>query len=238
MIGGLFPRIGAVLAFVSLAVGMAASSSYVAAALFAAVVAAWFFTCGRLSKAAVAGSSVAALSLMGALSVLPLLSGLCLRVRDALGTTLFGIASALLLSYCGMGSFTGGGLFVPGSLAGGVEQGVIAQLSNPSVWVVGASWLAAAAAGALLCSRGGRALPALGMASSTAILVFGLMARAFIESGLASWVPDPADIAVVVVFGLAAAGIAAWLGAPVRSNSLRTSPGRLGQISSEGYTCD
>ena len=239
VIGGLFPRIGAVLAFVSLAVGMAASSSYVAAALFAAVVAAWFFTCGRLSKAAaVAGSSVAALSLMGALSVLPLRSGLCLRVRDALGTTLFGIASALLLSYCGMGSFTGGGLFVPGSLAGGVEQGVIAQLSNPSVWVVGASWLAAAAVGALLCSRGGRALPALGMASSTAILVFGLMARAFIESGLASWVPDPADIAVVVVFGLAAAGIAAWLGAPVRSNSLRTSPSRLDQISSEGYTRD
>ena len=115
VIGGLFPRIGAVLAFVSLAVGMAASSSYVAAALFAAVVAAWFFTCGRLSKAAaVAGSSVAALSLMGALSVLPLLSGLCLRVRDALGTTLFGIVSALLLSYCGMGSFTGGGLFCAG----------------------------------------------------------------------------------------------------------------------------
>ena len=47
-------------------------------------------------------------------------------------------------------------------------------------------------------------------------------------SGLASvGVPDRADIAVVVVFGLAAAGIAAWLGAPVRSNSLRTSQAGL-----------
>lgn len=239
VIGGLFPRIGAVLAFVSLAAGVAASGSYVVAALFAAVATAWFFTCGRLNKAAaVAGSSVAALSLMGALSILPLLSGLCLRVRDALGTTLFGIVEALLLSYCGMGSFTGGGLFVPGSLAGGAEQGVIAQLPDPSVWVVAASWLAAAAAGALLCSRGGRALPALGMALSAAILVFGLMTRAFIESGLVSWAPNSADIAVVIVFGLVAAGIAAWLGAPARSSLLRTSPSRFEQIPSEGYTRD
>ena len=64
------------------------------------------------------------------------------------------------------------------------------------------------------------------------------MTRAFIESGLVSWVPNSADIAVVIVFGLVAAGIAAWLGAPARSSLLRTSPSRFEQIPSEGYTRD
>lgn len=219
VVGAVFPRIGVVLAFASLAAGMVAGGVYGAAVLFVMAAAAWFIACGRLSKAAaIAGSSVAALSLAGALSLLPLIAGLCLRVRDALATTLFSIASALVLAYCGMGSFTAGGLFVPGSLAGGAEQGVIAQLGDLSMWVVAASWLAAATAGALFCSRGGRVLPAVGMLSSTGILIFGLMMRAFVESGFASWVPDPADVAVVIVAGLAAAGVAAWLGAPMRQS--------------------
>lgn len=227
VVGAAFPRIGVVLAFASLAAGMVTGGVYGAAVLFVMAAAAWFITCGRLSKAAaIAGSSVAALSLAGALSLLPLIAGLCLRVRDALATTLFSIASALVLAYCGMGSFTAGGLFVPGSLAGGAEQGVIAQLGDLSMWVVAASWLAAATTGALFCSRGGRVLPAVGMLSSTGILLFGLMMRAFVESGFASWVPDPADIAVVIVAGLAAVGAAAWLGAPMRQNDRSRGGGR------------
>lgn len=217
VIGAAFPRVGAPLSLVALAAGMAAGGAYVAAALFAAAAAAWFAVCGRLSKAAaIAGSSVAALSLTGALSVLPLIAGLCLRVRDALATTLFGIASAFALTYCGMGAFTGGGLFVGGAFAGGSLQAVVGQLLDPSVWTIALSWLAAAAAGALLCSRGGRLSAAAGMAVAAGILIFGLMARAFLESGLVSWMPDPSDVAVAAVAGVVAVALAGWLGAPAR----------------------
>lgn len=217
VIGAAFPRVGAPLSLVALAAGMAAGGAYVAAALFAAAAAAWFALCGRLSKAAaIAGSSVAALSLTGALSVLPLIAGFCLRVRDALATTLFGIASAFALTYCGMGAFTGGGLFVGGAFAGGSLQAVVGQLLDPSVWTIALSWLAAAAAGALLCSRGGRLSAAAGMAVAAGILIFGLMARAFLESGLVSWMPDPSDVAVAAVAGVVAVALAGWLGAPAR----------------------
>ena len=162
---------------------------------------------------------MAALSLAGALSALPLIAGLCLRVRDAVATTLFGVASAFALTYCGIGPFTGGGLFVGGSFAGGTIAVLAGQLLDPSVWVIALSWLAAAALGALLCSRGGRPMAAAGMAAASGILIFGLMARAFFESGLVSWMPEPADVAVAAVAGLAAAAIAAWLGAPARPGS-------------------
>lgn len=220
LIGAAFPRVGAALSLAALTAGMAASGSYIAAAAFAAAAAAWFAACGRTSKAAaIAGSSVAALSLAGALSALPLIAGLCLRVRDAVATTLFGVASAFALTYCGIGPFTGGGLFVGGSFAGGTIAVLAGQLLDPSVWVIALSWLAAAALGALLCSRGGRPMAAAGMAAASGILIFGLMARAFFESGLVSWMPEPADVAVAAVAGLAAVAIAAWLGAPARPGS-------------------
>lgn len=240
VVGAAFPRVGAALSLIALTAGMAASGAYVAAALFAAAAAAWFAVCGRLSKAAaIAGSSVAALSLAGALSVLPLVAGLCLRVRDALATTLFGIASAFALTYCGMGAFTGGGLFVGGAFAGGSLQAVVGQLLDPSVWAIALSWLAAAAAGALLCSRGGRLSAAAGMAVSTGILMFGLMVRAFLESGLVSWMPDPSDIAVAAVAGAIAVALAAWLGAPVRSDACpRRSAARRAHPAFCGYEGD
>ncbi|MDO4443673.1 MAG: serine/threonine-protein kinase [Slackia sp.] len=217
VVGAAFPRVGAVLALAALASGMVANGAFLAAAAFVAAGAAWFVSCGRFGKAqAMAGSSVAGLSLVGGLGVLPLVAGFCLWPRDALVTVLFAIASAFVLTYCGMGSFTGGGLFVPGSLAGGAETGVIAQLFDPSVWVIAASWLAAAAAASLFCSRGGRVFSCVGMAAATGVLVFGLMARAFIESGFSAWLPDAADVAVVSVAGAAATVLAGWLGAPER----------------------
>lgn len=240
VVGAAFPRVGAALSLIALTAGMAASGAYIAAALFAAAAAAWFAACGRLSKtAAIAGSSVAALSLAGALSVLPLVAGLCLRVRDALATTLFGIASAFALTYCGMGAFTGGGLFVGGAFAGESLQAVVGQLLDPSVWAIALSWLAAAAAGALLCSRGGRLSAAAGMAVSTGVLIFGLMARAFLESGLVSWMPDPSDIAVAAVAGVVAVALAAWLGAPARSDACpRRSAARRAHPAFYGYEGD
>lgn len=226
VVGAAFPRIGTVLALAALVSGMVSSGAYAAAAVFAAAAAAWFFSCGRRGKVeAMAGASVAGLSLAGGLGILPLIAGFCLRVREASATTLFAIVSAFALTYCGMGSFTGGGLFVPGSLAGGTEAGVVAQLLDPSVWAVAASWLAAAVLASALCSRGGRVLCCVGMAAATGVLAFGLMARAFIESGFAAWTPDPADIAVVLAAGAAAAVLGGWLGAPERAGRSHA-PGR------------
>ena len=220
VVGAAFPRIGAAAALSLLVAGMAASGAYAACAVFSAAAAVWFFICGRRGKVqAMTGVSVVGLSLAGGLGVLPLAAGFCLGMRDALATTLFAIVSAFALTYCGMGSFTGGGLFVPGSLAGGTEAGVVAQLLDPSMWVTAASWLACAAAGSLLCSRGGRPSAFLGMAASTGILMFGLMARSFIESGQAAWLPDPAEAAVVLAAGVIACVLGGWLGAPERGHA-------------------
>lgn len=229
VVGAAFPRIGCALALCALAAGMLGSGAYVAGLVFALAAGAWYVVCGKTSKAAaVVGSSVAALSLAGALALLPLAAGLCLRVRDALATTLFAIAAALVLTFCGMASFTGGGLFSPGALAGGAAQAVLGQLLDPSVWIVAASWLAAAAAGAWLCSRGGRVRAAAGMAVSSGALVFGLMARAFFESGFVSWMPDAADFAVLAVAGCIAVALAGWLGAPPRPGRERARRARAG----------
>ena len=54
------------------------------------------------------------------------------------------------------------------------------------------------------------------MAVAAGILIFGLMARAFLESGLVSWMPDPSDVAVAAVAGVVAVALAGWLGAPAR----------------------
>lgn len=222
VVGAAFPRVGSALALFALAAGMFAGGSYVAGILFVLAAGAWYVACGKTSKAAaIAGSSVAAFSLMGALALLPLVAGLCLRVRDALATTLFAIASAFVLTYCGMGSFTGGGLFLPGALAGGSLEGILSQLADPSMWAVAASWLAAAAVGAWLCSRGGRLTAAFGMAASSGILMFGLAFRSFLESGLVSWMPDPAEFAVLAVAACVAVGLAGWLGAPDRAGRVR-----------------
>lgn len=217
VVGAVFPRVGAPLGLASLAAGMLASGSYVLGALFAVAAGAWWWTCGRFGKMqSVVGSSVAALSLVGGLAALPLAAGLCLRVRDALISVAFAVVSAFALTCCGMASFTGGGLFAPAA-----PVDAFAQLAEPGMWVLAASWAAAAAVGSLFCVRGGRALPCIGMVAATAVLAFGLMGEAYVTSGFATWVPEPASLVVLAVAGVIVAVVAGWLGAPPRTAVLR-----------------
>lgn len=222
-IGAFFPRAGSLAVLVCVACGLAIRGSLVAAAVFAVAMLWWFAGCGRRgAMQAVAGAAVVAASSLGALSLVPLIAAYCLRVRDALGTTLFAVAAAFAAAFGGVGALSGGGLFAGAGPAPAVSDTVsamVARLADPGAWAVVVSWMAAAAVGAALCSGGGRVRAASGMAAAVALLVCGLMARAFVTSGYASYAPEAADMAVLAVAGAAAVALAAWLGAPSRDGS-------------------
>lgn len=134
--------------------------------------------------------------------VVPLLAGFFLNVRQALAATAFSAVAAFCLACCGSGDLTGWNALAFGTMPGAQAMGdaALALVASPGMWAMTASWLVAAALGALLCGRGTRGVAACGMAAATAVLVLGVVAAAHLAGAN---FPDVAQLAPVVVAGIA-----------------------------------
>lgn len=232
LVAAAFPRVGSAAALALVAAALASRGAFPAAAVFAAAGLAWWAACGRRGGVqAAVGAAVPALSYAGLLPLAPLIAGACLRVRDAAASALFAVAAAFALEFGGAGSFSGGGLFVGAADA----LQALPLLADPSVWAQAASWPAAAVAAAALCARGGRVRACAGVLLATGVLVFGLMGRAFLESGMTSWAPDAADLAVLLAAGFAVASLVGWIGAPGRVFATRFDADDPAAVPSEAF---
>ena len=191
--------------------------AYVAAALFAAVVAAWFFRCGRLRQGGRDGRlfGCGACRLWGPCRILPLdFRASACACAMAWPRRCSASRRPFALTYCGTGCLQAVGCLCRGACGRHVEGGgcrPAALIFRCGLWGLRGLPLAV---GALTFVPAADAFCLRRHGCLYGVLVFGLMARAFIESGFAAWMPDPADIAVVVVVGLRPRGLAHGLALP------------------------
>ena len=198
------PALGPLFAYASLAFALTLSGAVVPAATLIVATGAWwaFAAVPRRARAA-ANIGVAPPLLGGAfLSPLaPLLAGYHLTVGKAAATGAFSFVVAVVLGSLGSRSLAswdplGHMLFASSSID--VTDGFLFLVTQPSTWVVGASWVLAGVVLSLCCSRGKRWLAAIGAVAAGCLLAAGLVAARMLATGGAELVPAPAALAGVV----------------------------------------
>jgi serine/threonine protein kinase len=213
--GFLVPQLGSALACVALAAGVVASGAPVVGAVLAAALVAWWLLAGR--KGRVDSAIVMLTPLLGALWMgfaLPLLAGLLLPWRRALGAA---ATQWLILITLVMLTGTGGDIHTAMVLL--PQEGLIpvrlpALLLHPQTWVMLLAFVLSALVMALLAARGSTPITVLGAVVGAAILAVSCVAvPLFIESDL--WLIDSiangASVALsfILVFVLSLTGISA-----------------------------
>ena len=204
--GALRPHLGALLGFVSLSAMLVMCGVPAAGCVLLAGTGVWWWYLGRAGDAT--ANAVLATPLAGAIGLGPLgplAAGFALRPVAAMATAAFQVLCGFMLAGLGSASFMGWDVFATWhfSTAAFASDAVIdrmaAMLTEPSTWIMAASWVLAAGACALLRWRPTRLFASFGVLAGAAVLVAGFVLAAVCGSPSASAFTDPADVASLVV---------------------------------------
>ena len=204
--GALRPHLGALLGFVSLSAMLVMCGVPAAGCVLLAGTGVWWWYLGRAGDA-IANAALAT-PLAGAIGLGPLgplAAGFVLRPVAAMATAAFQVLCGFMLAGLGSASFMGWDVLATWhfSTAAFASDAVIdrmaAMLTEPSTWIMAASWVLAAGACALLRWRPTRLFASFGVLAGAAVLVAGFVLAAVCGSPSASAFTDPADVASLVV---------------------------------------
>ena len=204
--GALRPHLGALLGFVSLSAMLVMCGVPAAGCVLLAGTGVWWWYLGRAGDA-IANAALAT-PLAGAIGLGPLgplAAGFALRPVAAMATAAFQVLCGFMLAGLGSASFMGWDVLATWhfSTAAFASDAVIdrmaAMLTEPSTWIMAASWVLAAGACALLRWRPTRLFASFGVLAGAAVLVAGFVLAAVCGSPSASAFTDPADVASLVV---------------------------------------
>ena len=204
--GALRPHLGALLGFVSLSAMLVMCGVPAAGCVLLAGTGVWWWYLGRAGDAT--ANAVLATPLAGAIGLGPLgplAAGFALRPVAAMATAAFQVLCGFMLAGLGSASFMGWDVLATWhfSTAAFASDAVIdrmaAMLTEPSTWIMAASWVLAAGACALLRWRPTRLFASFGVLAGSAVLVAGFVLAAVCGSPSASAFTDPADVASLVV---------------------------------------
>lgn len=204
--GALRPHLGALLGFVSLSAMLVMCGVPAAGCVLLAGTGVWWWYLGRAGDA-IANAALAT-PLAGAIGLGPLgplAAGFALRPVAAMATAAFQVLCGFMLAGLGSASFMGWDVlatwhFSTAAFASdAVMDRMAAMLTEPSTWIMAASWVLAAGACALLRWRPTRLFASFGVLAGAAVLVAGFVLAAVCGSPSASAFTDPADVASLVV---------------------------------------
>ena len=204
--GALRPHLGALLGFVSLSAMLVMCGVPAAGCVLLAGIGVWWWYLGRAGDAT--ANAALATPLAGAIGLGPLgplAAGFALRPVAAMATAAFQVLCGFMLAGLGSASFMGWDVlatwhFSTAAFASdAVMDRMAAMLTEPSTWIMAASWVLAAGACALLRWRPTRLFAPFGVLAGAAVLVAGFVLAAVCGSPSASAFTDPADVASLVV---------------------------------------
>ncbi len=204
--GALRPHLGALLGFVSLSAMLVMCGVPAAGCVLLAGTGVWWWYLGRAGDAT--ANAALATPLAGAIGLGPLgplAAGFALRPVAAMATAAFQVLCGFMLAGLGSASFMGWDVlatwhFSTAAFASdAVMDRMAAMLTEPSTWIMAASWVLAAGACALLRWRPTRLFASFGVLAGAAVLVAGFVLAAVCGSPFASAFTDPADVALLVV---------------------------------------
>ena len=206
-LGAVIPHVGALVAFLFLGIVLIANGSPIAGVVLIVAAGAWWWFAGRGGKAA--ANVALSLPLAGAIGgsvFTPLVAGVSLKPLRALGTAAFAAVCALVFGAMGTGNMLGWNAVANWRFASvAVDTAFVSMLSQPATWCMVASWIAAAAVGALVSLQGSKAASIVGLVASFALLVVGSIGAVWFDSGQVSFTPSvqlaaSLVISVIVVF--------------------------------------
>ena len=204
--GALRPHLGALLGFVSLSAMLVMCGVPAAGCVLLAGIGVWWWYLGRAGDAT--ANAALATPLAGAIGLGPLgplAAGFALRPVAAMATAAFQVLCGFMLAGLGSASFMGWDVLATWhfSTAAFASDAVIdrmaAMLTEPSTWIMAASWVLTAGACALLRWRPTRLFASFGVLAGAAVLVAGFVLAAVCGSPSASAFTDPADVTSLAV---------------------------------------
>lgn len=204
--GALRPHLGALLGFVSLSAMLVMCGVPAAGCVLLAGIGVWWWYLGRAGDAT--ANAALATPLAGAIGLGPLgplAAGFALRPVAAMATAAFQVLCGFMLAGLGSASFMGWDVLATWhfSTAAFASDAAIdrmaAMLTEPSTWIMAASWVLTAGACALLRWRPTRLFASFGVLAGAAVLVAGFVLAAVCGSPSASAFTDPADVTSLAV---------------------------------------
>ena len=211
------PNIGLLFGYAALAAGLAGAGAWALTLLLAVVVGGWWYLVGRR------GTSQAVVALLqplfgacGFAALSPVSAGVLLPVIQSALTAAFAFVVALLMAACGSMDVMNWDALLHFSFAENPQAACVALISQGGTWVIGISWVVAAASYSLFCVRGTRAFDIAGSVVAAAVLIAGACAAAHLTNFGGSWLPEPAALLGALVPGIIGV-IAAVMSIPDRA---------------------
>ena len=216
-VAALRPSIGALVGYGGLVVALGAHGDWVLALFLAAVTGGWWYLIGRRGTTqAVSALAQPLLGSFGFAAVSPVLSGVLLPVLQAAISAAFAFVVALVMVSFGSLDLLNWDAVFHLELGGNPQASCMAMLAQSGTWVIGISWVVAAAAYSLFCVRGTRAFDMAGAVVCAVILMLGVCAASHLSAFGASWLPEPAALLGALVPGVLGI-VAAAMSAPDRA---------------------
>lgn len=201
LLSALFPHVGALLVGEGFGVALCASGDPLPGIFLMLATGAWWFYSARQSiEATNVGLSGALFGAIGLAPLVPFVAGFLLPVRDALLSTLYAIAVAILLAGLGSASmfswdaFT----FAPMPIDSSYDDVLLRVISQPSTWIMILAYVLAALISSLMCGIGKRVWCVLGMIIAGALLIAGLICGSLIDTLGKEMLTNPILLAPVI----------------------------------------
>lgn len=199
-----FPTIGVLFGYGALAVGLAASNAWALTAVVVLVTVGWWYLVGRRGTAQVCAALLQVLcGSVGFSAAAPVACGVLLPVIQSALTAAFAFVTALIMASCGSMSLMNWDVMLHFSFNADPQFACMTLMGEPGTWLIGVSWVAAAALYSLFCVRGTKAFDVAGSVVAAAVLVFGVCAAAHFTNFNGAWLPEAAPLLGALVPGVA-----------------------------------
>ena len=191
--GALKPHLGALLAYFALSATLIGNNAPAAGCVLLAATATWWYFGGRLSNADANVTLAPPLAgAFGCNQLTPLVAGFCLSPARAFGALAFSLLVSVLLGAFGTYGLLGWDALANAQLLSGMDlqANIGHMLTQPALWCIGISWIAATGALAAFRLRPTRAFAVLGTLAASLLLLAGICLAAWVASGQATWMPS------------------------------------------------
>lgn len=216
VVGVAAPQLAGALAVVALLAGCLALHQWALAVAVLVLGGAWWLFVVRPEPLGTGAPLAGAIGAQLASPLSPTLACLLLTparaAASAVMALLTGVVLATLAGAHALGALDLASLSVPTPRQ--ATAALLALLASPSTWVRGLGWVGAAAAGAALCARGGRARCYLGICAAGGILVAFQLVISRMENGGLWAVPATEAVVGILASSILASIVVALLGTP------------------------
>ena len=192
IMGAIKPHLGALISYALLAVAFVMGDSPVLGIVLLVLVGIWWFFVGLKGDAAAnVALSLPVVGAIGGNSFVPLASGASLKPLDALATTIFACACAIILGSLGSGNMIGWDALNNWHFVhAGAQDRIVGMLMQPATWCMVGGWILCSLVQSACASRGTRASELVGLLLGLVFLVAGSIGAVWFDSGQTTLMPS------------------------------------------------